>query len=401
MRFLSRILLGVGRDLKDLMGYLEGQGVMDLVQPTLNQWQRRAMGEFGLATGMDVPNNLSLSRQGNHPAVLVHWAVVGLLLSMLEPHQRGNLRNQFPISTRERGHLQPLPEAFDACCQYDKLVQEVGLWMGSDPVTVFGKATPEPGFEVDLKSALLTFSDPELYPTEEQVKCLRAKGFHISVGIRPKIDPSERQLDRLAKLLEMPEVCALGEIGIDHSVPIGRWASQTLNIQKILGCLAVRSNKIICVKCRGVAGEDPSEAYDTLRMALNQFVTGVQVIHLHCFDGNKEVVDRWLSSFTLTYFSFARVVDHFTDDQRAALRAIDDARILLETNSPFIKFGGNRASTPAQIGMAARSVAEIRGGTSRTVLALATLKARRLFDQRLEPACDWTNTQAKPFSRRR
>ena len=110
----------------------------------------------------------------------------------------------------------------------------------------FGKATPEPGFEVDLKSALLTFSDPETYPTEEQVKRLRAKGFHISVGIRPKIDPSERKLDRLAKLLEMPEVCALGEIGIDHSVPIGRWASQTLNIQKILGCLAVRSNKIIC-----------------------------------------------------------------------------------------------------------------------------------------------------------
>ena len=60
LRFLSRILLGVGRDLKDLMGYLEGQGVMDLVQPTLNQWQRRAMGEFGLATGMDVPDNLSL-----------------------------------------------------------------------------------------------------------------------------------------------------------------------------------------------------------------------------------------------------------------------------------------------------------------------------------------------------
>ena len=155
------------------------------------------------------------------------------------------------------------------------------------------------------------------------------------------------------------------------------------------------------VKSRGVAEEDPSEAYDALRMALNQFVTGVQVIHLHCFDGNKEVVDRWLSSFTPTYFSFARVVDHFTDDQRASLRAIDDARILLETNSPFIKFSGHRASTPAQIGMAARSVAVIRGGTWRTVLALATRNARRLFDQRLEPACDWTNTQAKPFSRPR
>ena len=400
LRSITRLLLGIRRSLSDLIGYLEAQCVLNLVDPVFTPCQRLAMLEFGIVTGYDVPDRITIHMTGNSPALLIHWAVVSLLFSALEPHQRAALRDQFPLTGRERNYLLDIPDGFDTCCQYDKLAHEVGYNLGSNPRLVFAQARAEPGFEVDLKSALLVFSNPDCYPTKDQIREFRAKGFHVSLGARPKCNVSEAQLDHLADLLEMPEVTALGEIGVDHSVPIQYWSRQTVNMQRLLGCLSIRAHKILVVKCRGMIGQDPSEAYDILRTCLHQFVSGVQLIHLHCFDGDSDVVNRWLQSFPFTYFSFARVVDTFEEGQREALRNLDDARLLLETNSPFIKFGGSRASTPVQIGMAARAVAAIRGGTWRSILALATRNARHLYEERLGPQCEWSDTQRPPFARR-
>ena len=400
LRSITRLLLGIRRSLSDLIGYLEAQGVLNLVDPIFTPCQRLAMSEFGIATGYVVPDRITIQMTGNSPALLTHWAVVSLLFSALEPHQRASLRDQFPLTERERNSLLDIPDGFDTCCQYDKLAHEVGYNLGSNPRLVFAQERAEPGFEVDLKSALLVFSNPDCYPTKDQIRQFRARGFHVSLGARPKCDVSEAQLDRLADLLEMPEVTALGEIGVDHSVPIQYWARQTVNMQRLLGCLPIRAQKILVVKCRGMMDQDPSEAYDILRTCLHQFVSGVQLIHLHCFDGDSDVVNRWLQSFPFTYFSFARVVDTFEEGQREALRNLDDARLLLETNSPYIKFGGSRASTPAQIVMAARAVATIRDGTWRSILAVATRNARRLYEERLEPQCEWSDTQRPPFARR-
>ena len=400
LRSITRLLLGIRQSLSDLIGYLEAQGLLNLVDAVFTPCQRLAMSEFGIVTGYDVPDRITILMTGNSPALLTHWAVVSLLFSALEPHQRSALRDQFPLTGRERNSLLDIPDGFDTCCQYDKLAHEVGYNLGSDPRLVFAQARAEPGFEVNLKSALLVFSNPDCYPSKDQIRQFRARGFHVSLGARPKCDISEAQLDRLADLLEMPEVAALGEIGVDHSVPIQYWARQTVNMQRLLGCLSTRAHKILVVKCRGMVGQDPSEAYDILRTCLHQFLSDVQLIHLHCFDGDSDVVNRWLQSFPFTYFSFARVVDTFEEGQREALRNLDDARLLLETNSPFIKFGGSRASTPAQIGMAARAVAAIRGGTWRSILAVATRNARRLYEERMEPQCDWSNTQRTPFAHR-
>ena len=124
-------------------------------------------------------------------------------------------------------------------------------------------------------------------------------------------DISEAQLNHLADLPDMQEVSALCEKGVDHSVPMQYWVRQTLNIQKILGCLSIRAQKVLVVKCIGMMGQDPSEAYGIQRTFLHHFVLGVQLIHMHCFDGNKDVVNRWLQFFPFTCFSFVRIVDNF------------------------------------------------------------------------------------------
>ena len=168
---------------------------------------------------LSVPNHNFIHLTGNSLALLTHWAMVSLLVSSLESHQRDALIDQFPLTRRELDSLQDAPEGVDTCCQYDKLAQDLGFNLESNPRLVFARAQAESGFEVDLKSALLVFSNPDAYPTKDQIRQFRANGFYVALGARPKSDASEAQLNHLAELLEMPEVSALGEIGVDHSVP--------------------------------------------------------------------------------------------------------------------------------------------------------------------------------------
>ena len=91
------------------------------------------MEEFGNAAGYMVPNHNLIHLTGNSQALLTHWAMVSLLVSALESHQRDALIGQFPLTRRELDSLQDVSEGFDTCCQYNKLAQDVGFNLESDP----------------------------------------------------------------------------------------------------------------------------------------------------------------------------------------------------------------------------------------------------------------------------
>ena len=83
-----------------------------------------------------------------------------------------------------------------------------------------------------------------------------------------------------------------------------------------------------------------------------------QLMHFTCFTGSHRRVEMWLKGFPQTYFGFCKRVETFDESQCDALRRMDKSRILLETYSPFIKFGGHKPSTPNQLGMVADTVAK-------------------------------------------
>ena len=152
------------------------------------------MEEFGISTSYEVPNRITIQMIGNILALLTHWAVASLLVSASEPHHTAALIDQFPLTGRERDSLLGAPDGFDTWCQYDKLAHDDGFNLGSDPRFVFAEARAEVGFEVDLKSPLLVFSNLNVYPTKDQIKHFRARVFYVSNGARPKkCDVSEAQ----------------------------------------------------------------------------------------------------------------------------------------------------------------------------------------------------------------
>ena len=58
-------------------------------------------------------------------------------------------------------------------------------------------------------------------------------------------------LDSLANLLLMPQIAALGEIGVDHTAPCEELAKQTSNAIRLFQCMprGQRKSKVVVVKC--------------------------------------------------------------------------------------------------------------------------------------------------------
>lgn len=73
-----------------------------------------------------------------------------------------------------------------------------------------------------------------------------------------------------------------------------------------------------------------------------------QPIHLHCFTGDGELVKKWT---VFRMFSLdSQVPWSFGIDQIDGLYAVPMNRMLLDTDSPYMKPGGGYINTPAVTG---------------------------------------------------
>ena len=78
------------------------------------------------------------------------------------------------------------------------------------------------------------FSGPARLPSRNEVISLTELGFAIVVGVKPRIRILDQHLKDLVELLQMSQVAALGEIGLDHTTPCDEWVDQSVDIQRQL-----------------------------------------------------------------------------------------------------------------------------------------------------------------------
>ncbi len=104
-----------------------------------------------------------------------------------------------------------------------------------------------------------------------------------------------------------------------------------------------------------------------------------QRIHLHCFTGDRQLVQKWSHHFPRCYFGFTSLVRHFDDQQVLALQDIPKERILLETDSPYLRISKG-TNTPAYLGEVAAAAARHLGLTTEEVIVLSAANARALYN---------------------
>ncbi len=210
----------------------------------------------------------------------------------------------------------------------------------------------------------LAARSPLLFPTV---------GFHPheADGVTPAM------LAEMESLARLPEVVAIGEIGLDSY----RHHSSEANQRKLIDAqleIALRVGKPVCVHTRAAEGVaiDHLGPYAAAAKTAGMAVPGV----MHCFGGTLEQARPYVEAGFLV--SVACSITYPKNDEAARMvSGLTLDTLVIETDSPYLPPQGRRGqlNEPAYVIEAARAIAEIRGEALDRVLDETTANAARLF----------------------
>jgi len=204
-------------------------------------------------------------------------------------------------------------------------------------------------------------------------------GFGSAVGVHPKalLRDVKGVVGLVERELRKQGVVALGEIGLDRSVPEREWGRQEEMFVGLLELACPRRPVILHIRGRDTYSCEASAL--ALRL-MQKNVSPTQRIHLHCFTGTHDQVLSWSDAFPRCYFSISGLAARFDEVQKSAVRGIPADRLLVETDSPYLRVLSKKENTPAYVGEVANTVAQIRKWTLRDILRTTAENGRRLYN---------------------
>ncbi|XP_063964571.1 uncharacterized protein LOC135156342 [Lytechinus pictus] len=287
-----------------------------------------------------------------------------------------------PGSTPEAGRVSfaevaakpPIPLAVDSHFHLDFLEGRLGQkgWKCAEST-----AGREPRVPVRLVGGVANFCDPRKY---KGILFPEGRNWKVSVGVLPRMASSfeEADLDAMGRLACDPKTSALGEIGLDYSLPPSTWSKQLLVYTTILEQVGA-TGKVLILHLRGEDGKTSDVPSRIVREATRTRANRHQRVHIHCCTLGPLEVEAWGKTFPNTYFSFGCKVKHFTGEQLDALRKVPLSKLLLETDSPYLPVGGVRCMTPAYIGEVGEFVASARRMGFLTLMERARINHLALY----------------------
>ncbi|KAK3108902.1 hypothetical protein FSP39_018311 [Pinctada imbricata] len=222
-------------------------------------------------------------------------------------------------------------------------------------ISVSKHGSSRPSVPVNVVGGVVVYIEPKNYPAAD----FQLDGpWKVAAGVHPKHYQKFSTAKRLALngLLEHPKVAALGEIGLDRTIPPGEWRAQELVFENVLRMS--KPELPLVLHLRGPSGDTyGSDVTGRCQAIMRRVCRREQKIHVHCFTGLSQVVNDWLSDFPNTFFGVTAAVRRFDEEQKSGLRAIPRNRLLLETDAPYFPVGNVPYSTPAYLGDTAAFVA--------------------------------------------
>lgn len=193
-----------------------------------------------------------------------------------------------------------------------------------------------------------------------------------SVGVHPHdaAKADDGVIARLEALLKHPRVVAVGEIGLDYYYDFAPRERQRALFRDQLA-LARRAAKPVIIHTR--------EAWEDTFAILEASGLGPAGGIMHCFSGGPEHAQRALDLGF--HISFSGIVTFpKAAAVHAAARMVPDARLLVETDAPYLAPVPHRGkrNEPAFTVLTAQRLAELRGASLESIAAVTTANFRRL-----------------------
>ncbi len=287
----------------------------------------------------------------NSPATLIHWRALQAVAGCISRDVLHTIRSSFTaddsqgVSEPSEETVQPMVEdttpmlavrdVYDTHFHLDRTRKELKL----DPsVTVRDiitgmEDTTNRQYFVRVVGYIAVYCDPDTYPSGEEIVKVVTEGGRVVIGIHPKKQLREGDLETLKQRLRLSGTVGLGEVGLDHSVKNpDQWFRQEQQLRRVLkDCL--EPYHVLVLHCRGMK-TDPTglEVYMRCLDIVRDYAHTSQKIHLHCFTGSPEIVSTWLETFPNTYFGFTGLAKRFNAQQREGLRSVPRNRVLLVTD---------------------------------------------------------------------
>ncbi|XP_052761473.1 uncharacterized protein LOC128204145 [Mya arenaria] len=285
-----------------------------------------------------------------------------------------SVQQEIPVPTK--------PKAMDSHFHLDRSLFKLNLNKFSSTQDLINVSVGSiPRNEVEVVGGIANFCDPKHFLGDYTHL---GHGFSASVGIHPRnvssIDSLPSILCKLDQQLKLANVVALGEVGLDHTEPEEKWENQEKVLVEVLSLVSIRTPVILHI--RDQRDKEPGELY---RRCLNLIKTSGntarnQPFHLHCFTGTTETMRSWLSEFPNTYFGFTGMVWFFDNYQQAALQKVPQNRLLIETDSPYLKMSKAASmNNPKFIGDVAAEIAKCRNSTVKDICSMTMENTRRLY----------------------
>lgn len=200
--------------------------------------------------------------------------------------------------------------------------------------------------------------------------------IYAAVGIHPHEADNfkEGDLDFFVKLLDMPKVVAVGEIGLDYYKNVSSKDNQKKLFIKLLGKAKDRDLPVII---------HDREAHKDILIILKDIMGNSIKGVMHCFSGDERFLEKCLGiglfvSFTcnLTFKNAVKL--------REIAKLVPMDRLLLETDAPFLApqiFRGRR-NEPGYVRYLAEEIVKIKDLSFEEVADITTDNAKRLFELR-------------------
>ncbi len=206
------------------------------------------------------------------------------------------------------------------------------------------------------------------------------EGVFPSVGFHPHeaATVTGGMLTELESLARLPEVVAVGEIGLDFYRNLSPHDVQRRVLDEQLG-IAARVGKPVSVHTRGAeeVAIEPLTAYSRLRhWRPGDAPIGV----MHCFGGSLEQARTYVAigfvvsiACTITYPK--------NEELRAIAAGLPIEALVVETDSPYLppQFMRGGRNEPLHVQSAAEAIAAARNEPVSRVAAATTATARRVF----------------------
>jgi len=201
-----------------------------------------------------------------------------------------------------------------------------------------------------------------------------------SVGIHPH--EAEKELlatpDALLAAAEHPKVVGIGETGLDYYYEHSPRVQQVANFRMHIAA-ARQTGLPLIVHTRDAEDE-------TIAILREEMTTGPFTGLIHCFTGTRRLADAALE---LGLYISASGIATFkkSDDLRAVLKDVPLARLLVETDSPYLApmpLRGKR-NEPAFVRHTATALAALRGISEPELEDATTENFLRLFTKVVPP----------------